>query len=114
VAISAAGSAAIAATSAVTNQGGVSGASPCRLTTRSASNTPAASASAQRSVPLRAASEVITTCAPNPCAWSRMRPSSVATQTPAIPGTAIAASQDRCTSVLVPSGPASGTSGLPG
>ena len=54
----------------------------------------AASASAQRSVPLRAADEVITTAPPKPRTTSAMRVSSVATTTALAPGTALAADAD--------------------
>jgi hypothetical protein len=67
---------------------GVSGASPCRLTTISWRQAQAQRcASAQRSVPfLRSASEVITTSAPNASGHgSRMRSSSVATTTRSTP-----------------------------
>ena len=100
-------------TSAVTNQGGVSGASPWTLTTMSGASS-WASASAQRSVPLRQSGEVISTRPPKPPTAPAMRASSVATQTAAGPTASTAASHVRSTSILTPSLPRKGCSGLPG
>ena len=68
VATSASGAARRPAIRSSTNQAGVKGASPCRLTTMSGSQAHARD-SAQRSVPLRQSTLVITTSAPKPSAW---------------------------------------------
>ena len=86
---------AMAAISASTNHGGVSGASPCTLTTTSNSGPSSSATAAQRSVPLRQVAGVITTSAPKPSAAAAMRASSVATTRRSTPATAWAASQVR-------------------
>jgi hypothetical protein len=105
----------MASISAAMNQGGVSGASPCKLTMISGLRPLLASASAQRSVPLRQASSVMMTFAPKSSQCSRMRASSVATYIPAEPSTAQAASQlMRMRLLRAPSGSVSSASGFPG
>jgi len=97
------------------NQGGVSGASPCRFTTVSNRAPSASAASAQRSVPLLQPELVIATSAPKPWATSRIRPSSVAMTILSMPEAACAASQLRWIRVFfIPVAPVSSAKALPG